>query len=111
MDLYHEEMQKAFTGLDISFDHYSRTSSPKHHQVAQEFFLTLMEKGGFEVKTEEQFFDEEAQQFLADRYIQGTCPSCGHDGAYGDQCEKCGKTLSPTELVNPKSTLSGSTPC
>ena len=110
VDLYHEEMQKAFTGLDISFDHYSRTSSPKHHQVAQEFFLTLMEKGGFEVKTEEQFFDEEAQQFLADRYIQGTCPSCGHDGAYGDQCEKCGKTLSPTELVNPKSTLSGSTP-
>ena len=110
VDLYHEEMQKAFTGLDISFDHYSRTSSPKHHQVAQEFFLTLMEKGGFEVKTEEQFFDEEAQQFLADRYIQGTCPSCGNDGAYGDQCEKCGKTLSPTELVNPKSTLSGSTP-
>ena len=110
VDVYHGEMQKAFAGLDISFDHYSRTSSPKHHQVAQDFFLTLMDKGGFEVKTEEQFFDEEAQQFLADRYIQGTCPSCGHDGAYGDQCEKCGKTLSPTELVNPKSTLSGSTP-
>ena len=97
-------------GLDISFDHYSRTSSPKHHEVAQDFFLTLLDKGGFEVKTEEQFYDEEAQQFLADRYIQGTCPSCGHDGAYGDQCEKCGKTLSPTELVNPRSTLSGSTP-
>ena len=103
-------MQKAFTGLDISFDHYSRTSSPKHHEVAQDFFLTLLDKGGFEVKTEEQFYDEEAKQFLADRYIQGTCPSCGHDGAYGDQCEKCGKTLSPTELVNPRSTLSGSTP-
>ncbi|HAY56741.1 MAG TPA: methionine--tRNA ligase, partial [Flavobacteriales bacterium] len=110
VDTYHVEMQKAFTGLDISFDHYSRTSSPKHHKVAQDFFLTLLDKGGFEVKTEEQFYDEEAKQFLADRYIQGTCPSCGHDGAYGDQCEKCGKTLSPTELVNPRSTLSGSTP-
>ena len=74
--------------------------SPKHHEVAQDFFLTLLDKGGFEVKTEEQFYDEEAKQFLADRYIQGTCPACGHDGAYGDQCENCGKTLSPTELVN-----------
>ena len=110
VDTYHVEMQKAFAGLDISFDHYSRTSSPKHHEVAQDFFLTLLDKGGFEVKTEEQFYDEEAKQFLADRYIQGTCPACGHDGAYGDQCEKCGKTLSPTELVNPRSTLSGSTP-
>ena len=110
VDTYHAEMQKAFDGLDISFDHYSRTSSPKHHQVAQDFFLTLLDKGAFEVKTDEQFFDEEAQQFLADRYIQGTCPSCGHDGAYGDQCEKCGKTLSPTELIEPRSTLSGSTP-
>ena len=95
VDTYHVEMQKAFAGLDISFDHYSRTSSPKHHEVAQDFFLTLLEKGGFEVKTEAQFYDEEAKQFLADRYIQGTCPACGHDGAYGDQCEKCGKTLAP----------------
>ena len=110
VDRYHKEMQGAFEGLDISFDHYSRTSSEKHHKVAQEFFLKLLENNSFEVKTEEQYFDEEADQFLADRYITGTCPRCQYDNAYGDQCEKCGSTLSPTELVNPKSTLSGSKP-
>ena len=110
VDRYHKEMQGAFEGLDISFDHYSRTSSEKHHKVAQEFFLKLLENNSFEVKTEEQYFDEEADQFLADRYITGTCPRCQYDSAYGDQCEKCGSTLSPTELVNPKSTLSGSKP-
>lgn len=107
---YHVEMQKAFEGIGISFDHYSRTSSERHHQVAQDFFTTLLEKGSFEVKTEAQFYDVEAEQFLADRYITGTCPKCGSDGAYGDQCEKCGAALSPTDLINPKSTLSGSQP-
>ena len=110
VDRYHEEMQQAFEGLDMSFDHYSRTSSERHHGVAQDFFLTLLEKGSFEVKTEAQFYDPEADQFLADRYITGTCPKCEADGAYGDQCEKCGSALSPTDLINPTSTLSGATP-
>ena len=110
VDRYHNEMQVAFKGLDISFDHYSRTSSDKHHKVAQEFFLKLLENNSFEVKTEDQYFDEEANQFLADRYITGSCPKCNSEAAYGDQCEKCGSTLSPTELINPKSTLSGSKP-
>jgi len=110
VDRYHNEMQGAFKGLDISFDHYSRTSSDKHHKVAQEFFLKLLENNSFEVKTEDQYFDEEADQFLADRYITGSCPKCNSEAAYGDQCEKCGSTLSPTELINPKSTLSGSKP-
>ena len=110
VDKYHVEMQRAFKGLDISFNHYSRTSSEKHHKVAQDFFLKLLENDSFEVKTQKQYFDEEADQFLADRYITGTCPKCQEDGAYGDQCEKCGTTLSPTELINPKSTLSGAKP-
>ena len=110
VDKYHVEMQRAFKGLDISFDHYSRTSSEKHHKVAQDFFLKLLENDSFEVKTQKQYFDEEADQFLADRYITGTCPKCHADGAFGDQCEKCGSTLSPTELINPKSTLSGAKP-
>ena len=110
VDKYHVEMQGAFKGLDISFDHYSRTSSEKHHKVAQDFFLQLLENDSFEVKTQDQYYDEEADQFLADRYITGTCPKCHADGAYGDQCEKCGSTLSPTELINPKSTLSGAKP-
>jgi methionyl-tRNA synthetase len=110
VDKYHVEMQGAFKGLDISFDHYSRTSSEKHHQVAQDFFLQLLKNDTFEVKTQEQYYDEDADQFLADRYITGTCPTCNADGAYGDQCEKCGSTLSPTELINPKSTLSGAKP-
>lgn len=110
VDRYHEEMQEAFAGLDMSFDHYSRTSSERHHKVAQDFFLTLLDKGSFEVKTEAQFYDPEADQFLADRYITGTCPKCEAAGAYGDQCEKCGSALSPTDLIDPKSTLSGATP-
>ncbi|PCJ80338.1 MAG: methionine--tRNA ligase [Bacteroidetes bacterium] len=110
VDKYHVEMQEAFSGLDISFDHYSRTSSKKHHKVAQEFFLQLLKNDSFEVKTQDQYFDEEADQFLADRYITGTCPKCNASDAYGDQCEKCGATLSPTDLINPKSTLSGAKP-
>ncbi len=110
VDRYHQEMQDAFAGLDISFDHYSRTSSEKHHGVAQDFFLKLLDQGSFEVKTEAQFYDSEADQFLADRYITGTCPKCEAPGAYGDQCEKCGTALSPTDLIDPRSTLSGATP-
>jgi len=110
VDRYHQEMQEAFAGLDMSFDHYSRTSSERHHGVAQDFFLKLLEQGSFEVKTEAQFYDPEADQFLADRYITGICPKCEAPGAYGDQCEKCGTALSPTDLIDPKSTLSGATP-
>lgn len=110
VDRYHIEMQQAFQGLDMSFDHYSRTSSDRHHKVAQAFFMKLLDQGSFEVKTEAQFYDPEANQFLADRYITGTCPKCESPGAFGDQCEKCGSTLSPTELIDPKSTLSGATP-
>lgn len=110
VDRYHEEMQRAFRGLNMSFDHYSRTSSERHHRVAQDFFKTLLEKGSFEIKTEAQFYDPEANQFLADRYITGTCPKCESPGAYGDQCEKCGSALSPTDLIQPTSTISGATP-
>jgi len=85
VDKYHVEMQDAFRGLDISFDHYSRTSSERHHKVAQDFFLKLLENDSFEIKTEEQYYDTEEDQFLADRYITGTCPKCGADNAYGDQ--------------------------
>jgi methionyl-tRNA synthetase len=110
VDRYHEEMQEAFRGLDIAFDHYDRTSSEEHHAFAQEFFLELLKKGAFTEETRQQFYDPVEKQFLADRYIQGGCPKCGHDGAYGDQCEKCGSALSPEELIEPKSTLSGATP-
>ena len=110
VDRYHEEMQEAFHGLDIAFDHYDRTSSAEHHRFAQEYFLTLLDKGAFTEETRKQFFDPVEKQFLADRYVQGTCPKCGHDKAYGDQCEKCGSALSPEELIDPTSTLSGATP-
>ncbi|EKB50645.1 methionine--tRNA ligase [Cecembia lonarensis] len=110
VDRYHEMMKESFREFGISFDHYSRTSAKIHHETASEFFKDLYQKGEFLEQTTQQYFDEEAGQFLADRYIEGTCPKCGHDGAYGDQCEKCGSSLSPTELINPKSKLSGSTP-
>lgn len=110
VDRYHEMMKGSFESFGINFDHYSRTSAPIHHETASEFFKDLYEKGEFLEQSTEQYFDEEAGQFLADRYIEGTCPKCGHDGAYGDQCEKCGSSLSPTELINPKSKLSGNTP-
>ena len=110
VDKYHGILENSFKQLNISFDHYDRTSSEKHHQTAQDFFKVLNEKGSFEVKTSEQFYDEQEKQFLADRYITGTCPHCGNENAYGDQCEKCGKDLSPTDLINPKSVLSGATP-
>lgn len=110
IDKYHEQFQSTFKRIGISFDEYFRTSEPLHHQTSSDFFLNLYRNGKFEEQSSMQYFDEEAGQFLADRYIIGTCPKCNHPEAYGDQCEKCGSTLSPTELINPKSTLSGSTP-
>ena len=110
IDTYHELFQEAFSEMGISFDIYHRTSAEIHHETSQEFFRTLHEKGEFIEKESEQYYDSEAKQFLADRYITGTCPKCNNDGAYGDQCESCGSSLSPTELINPKSTLSGSEP-
>ncbi len=103
-------MKQDFEDLDISFDIYHRTSEPLHHETAQEFFTYLNDRGELEVKETEQYYDEEAKTFLADRYIKGTCPNCGSDRAFGDQCENCGRTLSPDELINPVSTLSGKTP-
>jgi methionyl-tRNA synthetase len=110
IDRYHHLLKENFEKLGISFDVYHRTSDEIHHQTAQEFFLNLYEKGLFKEEVSEQYFDEEKQTFLADRYIKGTCPNCGFHSAYGDQCEKCGKALSPNELINPVSTLSDKTP-
>jgi methionyl-tRNA synthetase len=110
IDKYHPIIKQNFDDLEISFDIYHRTSSPLHHQTAQEFFTKLNNNGDLEIKESEQFYDEEAKTFLADRYIKGVCPSCGFDEAYGDQCEKCGTSLSPEMLLNPISTLSGKTP-
>ena len=110
VDRYHKIIKDSFEELGISFDVYGRTTSQTHHKTASEFFRTLYDKGEFIEKTSEQLYDEEAGEFLADRYVVGTCPHCGKDGAYGDQCEACGTSLSPSELINPKSKLSGSTP-
>ena len=110
VDKYHNINKKAFADFGIDFSIYHRTSDELHHETAQEFFKTLEEKNVFTKKIAEQFYDEENNQFLADRYISGECPKCNADGAYGDQCEKCGSTLSPEELINPTSTLSGKTP-
>ena len=110
IDKYHELNKESFAKLGISFDIYHRTSEPIHHETAQDFFRNLDGKHIFQEETSDQYFDEEAQQFLADRYIIGTCPNCGNHSAYGDQCEKCGTSLSPDELINPKSTLTGNQP-
>jgi len=110
IDKYHVEMKQDFEDLDISFDIYHRTSEPLHHETSQEFFTYLNDRGELETKETEQYFDEEAKTFLADRFIKGTCPNCGSDRAFGDQCENCGRTLSPDELINPVSTLSGKAP-
>ena len=110
VDRYHAIIKDSFEKLGISFDIYSRTSSKTHAETASAFFRKLYDEGKFVEKTTEQFYDEEAKSFLADRYIKGTCPKCGAEGAYGDQCEVCGSTLSPEELINPYSTLSGATP-
>ena len=110
VDRFHGIIKKSFEEFGISFDIYSRTTSPTHRQVASDFFRTLYEKGEFIEKTSEQYYDEEAKQFLADRYITGTCPHCGNEKAYGDQCEACGTSLNATDLINPKSAISGSEP-
>ncbi len=110
VDTNHQIIKKAFEDFGIEFDIYHRTSSALHHETASNFFKDLNNKGSFIQETSEQFYDEEHQQFLADRYVTGTCPKCDYDNAYGDQCEKCGSSLSPTDLINPKSTLSGKTP-
>lgn len=110
IDKYDALIRNCFDQLGMSFDIYHRTSEPLHHQTSQEIFMTLYNKGLLTEETSEQYFDEEAKLFLADRYIVGTCPKCGHTNAYGDQCEKCGSTLSPRELINPRSTVSGKPP-
>ncbi len=110
VDYYYKEIKSSFQDFGISFDFYGRTSDPVHHQFSQDFFLKLYQEGKFVEETTMQYFDESANQFLADRYITGDCPSCKQAGAYGDQCEKCGTTLSPNELLNPKSMLSGASP-
>ena len=110
VDRYHEIIKKSFKDFGISFDIYSRTTSPTHAVTASDFFRKLYDDGKFIEQTSEQYYDEEAKTFLADRYIVGTCPKCGNERAYGDQCEKCGSTLSPDELVNPHSAVSGSVP-
>ncbi len=110
VDRYHKLIKESFEEFGIAFDIYSRTTSATHAQMASDFFKTLYDKGEFIEKTSEQYYDEEAHQFLADRYITGECPHCHAQGAYGDQCEKCGTSLAPTELINPKSAISGSKP-
>ena len=110
VDRYHALIKRTFEHFGVSFDIYSRTTSEVHHRMASDFFRTLYDKGIFIERESEQYYDEEAGQFLADRYITGTCPHCGNEHAYGDQCERCGSSLSPTELINPRSAISGSAP-
>ena len=110
VDHYHTMIKDAFTGIGISFDIYHRTSAQIHHQTSQDFFKVINDREGFLEKEIEQYYDEEAGQFLADRYIIGECPNCGHKEAYGDQCENCGTSLNPTDLISPRSTLSGQAP-
>src|SRR6195952_3270757 len=110
VDKYHEILKQNLFDLGISFDIYHRTTEPLHHETAQEFFTLLNNNGELEVKENEQYFDEQANTFLADRYIAGTCPVCGYPNAFGDQCENCGSSLSPEQLINPRSTLSDAVP-
>ena len=110
IDTYHPQIQENFARFGMSFDYYGRTSSDTHVETTQDFFRALDEKEVFELKTEEQLYDPEADMFLADRFVMGTCPICGHEEAYGDQCEQCGSSLSPTELEDPQSTLTDATP-
>ena len=110
VDKYHNIIKKSFKDFGITFDVYSRTSAKIHHETASEFFTNLYEKGEFIEKVSAQYYDEENNQFLADRYITGTCPHCNNEKAYGDQCESCGTSLNATDLINPKSVLSGNAP-
>jgi len=110
IDKYDGIIRKSFVDFGISFDNYSRTSSKIHHDTASEFFRKLYDNGDFIEEVTEQLYDAKADQFLADRFVVGTCPKCGNEEAYGDQCEKCGSTLNATDLINPKSTITGETP-
>jgi len=110
IDKYHGIIQKSFEDFGIAFDNYSRTSAEVHHQTASDFFTRLYGQGDFIEEVSEQLYDPEAEQFLADRFVVGTCPKCGHDSAYGDQCEQCGSSLNATDLINPRSVISGATP-
>ena len=110
VDRYHNIIKDSFASLGISFDVYGRTTSETHRRVASDFFRRLYDKGEFISKTSEQLYDEKAGQFLADRYVTGTCPHCGYEHAYGDQCEKCGTSLNATDLINPRSAITGNTP-
>ena len=110
VDFYHERNKKSFADFGMTFDYYGRTSSKTHHETSQDMFRDLSKKNIFLLKKEKQLFDPVANIFLADRFVKGTCPSCGHDDAYGDQCEKCGKSLSPTDLINPKSAITNTEP-
>jgi methionyl-tRNA synthetase len=110
VDRYHPMLRDGFEAFGMSFDHYGRTSSPKHHETSQDFFRTVAHQGAFIVKTESQLYDPEAQLFLADRFVRGTCPTCGYTDAYGDQCERCGRTLSPKELIDPRSAITQARP-
>ena len=110
VDKYHVIIAESFKDLGISFDIFSRTTNQTHHETASAFFRTLYDKNVFEERTTEQYFDEQAGKYLADRYITGTCPKCANDRAYGDQCEKCGSTLDPTDLINPVSAITGTKP-
>ena len=110
IDHYHQLIKSSFEDFGISFDYYGRTSDQIHHKTASDFFKKLHDQGDFVEQTTDQLYDEQAQQFLADRFVVGTCPKCGHTEAYGDQCETCGSSLNATDLIDPKSTLSGSTP-
>src|ERR1043165_8842436 len=110
VDKYHSIIKKSFADFGISFDIYHRTSEKIHYETASDFFTVINNKNLFSVEESEQYYDEEANIFLADRYITGTCPNCGNPNAYGDQCERCGKSLSPADLINPHSQLSGKPP-
>jgi len=110
VDRYHPQIKEAFDRFGMSFDHYGRTTSDVHRETSQDFFRTLAAKGTFTLTTEEQLYDPEAEMFLADRFVRGTCPVCGYEEAYGDQCEQCGSSLSPKELINPRSALTDATP-
>ena len=110
IDKYHGIIKQSFKEFGISFNNYSRTSAEVHHETASDFFKKLYDQGDFIEEVTEQLYDEEAKQFLADRFVTGTCPRCGYEEAYGDQCENCGSSLNATDLINPKSTITGGVP-